>query len=122
MSSSEQLIRQLREKRMSWVDLPDGKAVRIIRPPEREIFINLYKGTSVLVGFDEACRYTVDWRGFTEADVLGAAVGAADAVPFTPELWTALAADNTQWAQAVQQALLDVAMAYLQTTQADAKN
>lgn len=122
MSSSEQLIRQLREKRMSWVDLPDGKAVRIIRPPEREIFINLYKDKSVLVGFDEACRYTVDWRGFTEADVLGAAVGAADAVPFTPELWAALAADNIQWAQAVQQALLDVVMAYLKSTQGDAKN
>lgn len=122
MSASDKLIKQLREQRMSWVELGPDKAVRIIRPPEREIFINLYKGKSILVGFDELVRYTVDWRGFTEADVLGAAVGSADAVPFSAELWAEVAADHTEWASTAQEALLNVVMAYLKASQADEKN
>lgn len=120
--SADKLIKQLREQRMSWVDVAEGKAIRIIRPPEREIFTKLYKGTSVLVGFEEMACYSVDWRGFTEADILGAAVGSADAVPFSAELWAVVAADHTEWSQAVQQGLLDVVMAYLKQSAADQKN
>lgn len=119
---STQLIKQLREQRMSWVDISPGKSVRIIRPPEREIFTGLYKGTSVLVGFEEAKRYVVDWRGFSESDVLGANVGASDPLPFSADLWAELVSDNVEWAQAVQQALLDVVMGYLKKNRVDEKN
>ena len=69
----------------------------------------------MLVGFDEACHHGgLAWH---RQAALGAA-GVADAVP-TPS-WPRW--HNIEWAQTVQQALLDVVMAYLQTTQADAQN
>lgn len=123
---SLQLIKQLREQRMTWVVVDEActppKRVRIIRPTEVEIAQHLVKAGEVSVGFDQVKAFVVDWDGFTEADLLGASVGAADPVPFSQALWAEVVADHTLWVRTVAQALLDAAVAHTQKTDDTLKN
>lgn len=89
------LIAKALEQREAWVDLGDGKRVAVRRPPEAE-FPELRSATP-----ERFLRCVVKWEGFTEADILGAAVGAADPVPFNAELWMVLALDRVAWVSAV---------------------
>ena len=94
------LITQLRAQRQSWVDLAPGKRVQIIRPAESQIseFLRTTgNGRSLVVELAQVCKYTVGWDGITEADLLGAAVGACDPVPFDSELWAEVVADRSEW-------------------------
>jgi hypothetical protein len=94
------LKKRLLELRQSWVDLGDGKAVRIQRPSEAEL--GAYsKSTPV----DDARDRVVDWRGFTEADLLGAAVGSADPVPFDRDVWAEVVSDRLTWVKVVSEAV-----------------
>lgn len=119
---SEALVKRLREQRMSWVEVAPGKNVQIIRPTEIDMSRYLVKDGEVSVGYDEVKRFTVGWKGFTEADVLGAAVGASSEVAFTDELWAAVVADHVAWVRTVAQAILDAVIAYRNTLEADTKN
>ena len=76
----------------------------------------------MLVGFDEACRYTVDWRGFTEATIQGAAVGAEDAVDFSAELWAEWVRDRVDCVEVVAKAIGALITAHLQARKAAAGN
>lgn len=116
------LIKQLREQRMQWVELEPGKEVRIIRPTETDLVTNLAKGSSISMGFEEAAKYVVDWRGITEADLLGAAVGSSDAVPFSAALWAEVASDKLDWVNTVVQAIVKVLVDRKATQDQDAKN
>ena len=123
---SQQLIKQLREQRMAWVVVDDActppKRVRIIRPTEVELAQHFIKAGEVSVGFDQVKEFVVGWDGFTEADLLGAGVGAADAVPFSPPLWAEVASDHSTWVRTVAQALLDAAIAHTQKLDDTLKN
>lgn len=121
---STQLIKQLRERRMQWVDLDGlpGKRVRLIRPTEVELSQHFIKDGFVNVGVEEVKRFTVDWSGFTEADLLGASVGSSDAVPFSPDLWAEVVSDNVTWVRALAKNLLDLAIAHRSKVEDDAKN
>lgn len=117
------LIKQMREQRMQWVDLDlPGKRVRIIRPTEVELAQNFIKAGEISVGVDEVKRHVVDWDGFTEADLLGASVGAANAVPFSPELWAEVVNDRVAWVRSLARALLDAVVAHRTAAGDDAKN
>ena len=123
---SQQLIKQLREQRMAWVVVDDActppKRVRIIRPTEVELSQHFVKAGEVSVGFDQVKAFVVDWDGFTEAHLLGASVGAADPVPFTPALWSEVVGDHTTWVRTVAQALLDAVVSHTQKTDDTLKN
>ncbi|MEY2653759.1 MAG: hypothetical protein RLZZ524_787, partial [Pseudomonadota bacterium] len=47
------------------------------------------------------------WDGFTEATLLGAAIGSEDEVPFTPELWADFVRDNPDAYVAVARGLAE---------------
>lgn len=117
-----QLIRQLREQRMRWIELPEGKRVRIIRPTEVEMVRTLLKGGMLSVDVEEVKRFVVDWDGFTEATLLGAGVGGPDPVPFTSELWAEVIGDRTEWVRTVAEAILDLVVAHKAAAVDDAKN
>ena len=119
-----QLIKRLREQRMQWVDLQDkpGKRVRLIRPTEVEISQQLIKDGAVSVGVAEVQRFAVDWEGFTEADLLGAALGSSDPVAFTPALWAEVVSDQSAWVRGLAQTLLDMVVKHSADKKADAKN
>ena len=113
----EQLLKQMREQRMRWVDVPadpvpkppaelpadpaapiatrwvppnppatGARAIRLLCPSEEQM-VALVQGGGLSVGIDDVRKYTEGWRGFTEADLLGAAVGAAEPVPFDTAIY-----------------------------------
>lgn len=106
------MIKQLREQRMSWVDLPTGKSVRIIRPTEVEIATLLFVDGRVEIGFEMMCRFVKDWRGFLESDILGAGVGGSDPVVFSEKLWAEVSTDHADWVRTVANAILEAAVTH----------
>ena len=105
------LIAKLRAQRQSWVDIAPGLRVQIIRPPETEITAFLKApdptgGWIVAADVTHVTRYVTGWDGFTEATLLGAAVGASDPLAFDAALWAELVADHAQWCHAVGDALI----------------
>ncbi len=117
------LITRLREQRMKWVELAalPGKRVRIIRPTETEL-PEFFQGGRLTVGLEQVKRFVVDWEGFTEADLLGAAVGSSDPLPFDPALWAEVAADQSAWVRQLAQDLLDHVVAHRVAAASDEKN
>lgn len=103
--SAQAIIERLRAQRDSWcvlrpadADQPE-LAVCLRRPAEVEL-----QAFRPAVGRDldallseAACSTAVDWRGFTEAELLGAAIGSSDPLPFNADLWREAARDRLDW-------------------------
>lgn len=113
----EQLLARMAEQRAHWATLPGGQRVRFHRPPEVELPA-LARGVHV----EHVIQYACGWEGFTEATLLGASVGSADAVPFHRDLWAAWVRDNTEAIAPVAKAMADAVTAHLQAREATAKN
>lgn len=111
------LLARMAAQREAWADLGGGKRLKYHRPPEVEL-PRLAAG----VGLDQVVQYACGWEGFTEADLLGAAVGSSDAVPFDAQLWRAYVQDHAQALQAAAQAMADTVTQYLQGKADTAKN
>ncbi len=111
------LIAKALEQRESWVDLGEGRRVKVRRPPAAEMFAFGRATTPEMF-----LRAVVGWEGFTEADVLGAAVGSDSAVPFDVELWVVLALDEIEWIGKVSEALVTAIKTYLEGQDAARKN
>lgn len=119
---------------MAWLDLQDaqpgldgvpGKAamrLRLLRPSEEDMGRGIVLAGIISIGFEEVKRFVVDWSGFTQADLLGAAIGSSDAVAFHPDLWAEYVTDNTEVYQRVAQRLVDMCVAHIQAKAADRKN
>ena len=100
--AAEHVARRLREQRLQWVDLGDGRAVQVLMLRETEM-VRLRRDPIVELVVDAA----VDWRGFTEASLLGAHVGASDEVPFRADLWDAVARDSVDIVNRVGAAMVE---------------
>lgn len=135
MSKPEELLRRMREKRMRWVELEpagDGfngtpgdpvKQVRIIRPTEVEIARHIARpGGGIGIDLETVVRFTVEWSGFRECDLLGAGIGSSDDVPYRPELWSDLVADRSAWLRLVSQAILDDVVTHIELQERARKN
>ncbi len=109
MSEHSALIRQLLAAREHWVDIEAGKAVKFRRPLEGE-FEGMFRGTPrrFRVLLEDVRRFAIDWRGFTEADLLGKGVGNDDPLPFDAEVWGLAVGDNLDWLQAAAAGLEDI--------------
>lgn len=125
------LIARLRAAREVWVSLPaaaDGthRAVKFRRPAEAEVLALITTSAggrrqlAVQLPTVQACA--VDWRGVTEADLLGDTVGSSDAVPFDAGVWAEVVADRLDWLQPCCQGLLDAISAHMARQDDDAKN
>jgi hypothetical protein len=100
---SADLIKRVLAKRESWVDLGDGKRVKVRRPPAGELY-QFRAGAKP----DTWLRCCIDWEGFTEAVVLGPELGSGNtAVPFDAELWVVLALDQPEWMAKVASSVID---------------
>ena len=115
------LLAKMAEQRAHWVELPGTgtppKRLQFHRPPEVEL-PNLMGGVRI----DHLVQYACGWAGFTEADLLGAAVGGSDAVPFHRDLWAAWVRDHSAVLPAVSQALADAITKHLESREGIAKN
>lgn len=135
MSKPDDLLRRMREQRMRWVELEPAqpgtndepgtpaKRVRVIRPTEVEIGRHLARpGGGIGIDLEGVVRFTADWSGFRECDLLGHGIGASDAVPYQAEIWSDLVADRSPWLRTVSQAILDDVVAHIETQAAARKN
>lgn len=120
---AQALIKQLQAQRESWCELApaaNGKPaleVLLRRPPEAELG-SFLRGVSIAA----VRSYAVNWRGFTEATLLGEAVGSADVLPFDAALWSEVVGDRAAWANACATHLADAIKAHLDRKEAVAKN
>lgn len=102
--------------REASVSLPNGKTVRVRRPPEVEIPRLLLEGELA-----DLLACAVGWQGFTEADVLGPAAGSAP-VEFDLVLWQELAKDHTAWCRAVADKVKAMCAEHIQAREAASGN
>ena len=119
------LVLALRRQREKSVDLGDGKKVTFLRPPEVELTKLLHGEGDTrtwVVGIDEVRAYVVGWSGFTEADILGAAVGSSDPLQFDQALWAELVGDKIEWMRKVADAILKSVVDHINRQAEVAKN
>lgn len=122
---SQLVINKLRAARQSWVELEPGKRVQIIRPPESSVGSFLRDdagGRAMVAELEQIKKYVTGWDGITEADLLGASVGASDPLPFSSELWAEVVEDHGDWLKVVATALLDSIVKHFEKKAAAAKN
>ena len=121
---SATLITRLLAARQTWVELEPGKLVQIIRPPEAALYEFNLQGSENNIDRMLRCvtKYVTGWEGITEADLLGAALAPADAVPFDAAIWAAVVADRVHWIRVVMDALIDAINTHDHAKQAAAKN
>lgn len=116
-AAARNLIERLQAQRKHWVDLGDGRKVQYMRPPEVEL-PRLINGVRI----EHVTQYVCDWKGFSEATLLGAAVGSSDPVEFDRALWAEVVADDVKLLGVVAEALAGAATAYLAERTAVEKN
>lgn len=117
MMDNAALIARMAEQRTRWADLPDGRRVQFRRPLETD-FGKFVGGVTV----EHVCEYACGWSGFTEATLLGDAVGASDAVAFAPELWAAYVRDHSDEARSVISAIVAAISEHLEDRAEATKN
>lgn len=115
---SASLLARLHAGREEEVALPNGRTVRVRRPPETAMPALLMNGELV-----EYLRCVVGWGGgWTEADVLGSSGDASKAAPFDVELWVELARDHAEWAKLVAKKVQAMCLAFTQAKEAASGN
>jgi hypothetical protein len=112
-----QLCERMLDARRRWIDLPSGQAVRIVRPAEADMPRYRRGVTLELLG-----ECVDDWRGFTEADLLGPTVGTDSAVPFDADVWRAYVADHVDLVAPVAKAVAESIKQHLEAKASTAKN
>lgn len=91
------MLRRQRELLATWLELddPPRRALRLRRPQQWELvkWKDAYQSRdierTVPLMIDLACGLVDEWRGFTEADLLGAAIGSDAEQPFAADLFRA---------------------------------
>ncbi len=114
---SQALINRLLAARESWFEIEPGRRVKLRRPPEVDM-PKLVSGVTL----DLLASCTVDWEGFTEADLLGVSVGSDTIVPFSADVWKLALADRSKWFAATSGELLRLVTEHLQSKGLVAKN
>lgn len=122
-SGLQRVLRAMREQRLHWVELDEGaqpgegRAVRYRRPAEAEMH-QFVAG----VGVEHVAEFVVDWRNFTEATLLGAAIGSSDEVPFSKEAWGLYVRDHLDESNKVARAMANAMRDHIQARADAAKN
>ena len=107
----------MQEQRAFWTQLPGGQRVRMLRPVESDLYRHAH-GVTV----DAVCTAACGWEGFSEATLLGAAIGASDPLPFDAALWSAYVRDNVAAAKVCVNALAEAISQHLLSQDETAKN
>lgn len=108
---STALLARLRAQREVWVSLgsdTDALSVCVRRPLEAD-FPKFVRGVTV----DHVVEYACNWKGFSEATLLGSAIGASDELPFDSSLWGEYVRDNSEKVRVVAKAMVDAIQEHL---------
>lgn len=109
--NAEQLAAKLREQREHWVDVGGGKRVKLRRP--HTVDLAKFKD-GITIELITAC--VVGWGGFTEADLLGPAIGASDPAPFSADLWSEVVRDRVDLVPPIVDALVRIVSEHVAAT------
>lgn len=115
----------LRKRREKWVDIDEGKRILFRRPTESEMGAHLEgngEDRTWVIRNDDVFKYVIGWEGYTEADILGAAVGSSDLLPFDAELFREFSLDDVGMLGKVAKGILDSILSYISQKAAVAKN
>ena len=126
----------LLKRRAKWVEIGEvgeGDAkrvqrVRFTRPPESDFHtlltnVDQAEGKAVWnIELPHVIKYADEWEGFTEADFIGAGVGASDPVAFDRGLFACWIEDNVEAQRKIGNAILSATVDYLTAREATAKN
>lgn len=112
------LLARMAAQREQWVPLGGARAVCIRRPLELELVRLRQPGAVAEFVVSAACN----WRGFTEADLLGAADGSDAPVAFATELWAEWVRDRSDAMASVSTELVNMVTRHFETRAAAAKN
>lgn len=128
--STSQTIARLLKQRESWCTLRPAEgespelAVCLRRPPEVDL--------KALTTDDGRVRRdalsamvssaAVNWKGFTEAELLGAAIGSSDPLEFDHALWIEVVRDRAEWQAACEAHLVARINEHLEARAAQRKN
>lgn len=115
--ATDRVIERLRASRTHWVDLPAGKRIQYLRPPETELPL-LRHG----VRLEHVIQYVVGWEGYSEALLLGASVGSSDPLPFETALFSEVIRDDAVALGAIAKAIAKASEDYLVKREGIAKN
>lgn len=112
-------LARLLAARERWVRLDEQREVRIRRPAESRMPALLLRGE-----LEDYAACVVDWRGpgFTEAALLGPALASDTPVPFSTDVWLALATDNVAWVKTISAAIKADVEAFMEKRGAAEKN
>jgi hypothetical protein len=113
------LVKAMRAQREAWLELrkvPEQKL--LVRRPTESQYPKLRDG----VPMEMCVSCIVGWEGVTEADLLGAAIGASDPVPFHPDVMNEALQDRTTWAVKVQNKIVEMVNAHFQQKDKAEKN
>jgi len=114
---------RLRAQRQHWHELDD--------PPRRALLLERPQVVTMLPirgrpTFDQLRKiaedHIVGWRGITQADLLGAAIGASDQEPFDKALLLEWLADHPEVITEAARTMMDLLRVYNQREDAAAKN
>jgi len=113
--NAEQLIAAALAQRAQWVDLGDGKRVRVRRPSEHDTRGLLQrdadgKVSGIAADLPEVKRFVIGWDGFKECDFTAA--GSSDVAEFTPELWGVWVEDQRKALASVAEAIIAAVIAH----------
>lgn len=117
MPSESDLIRRIYAQRERWVDVGDRKEICVRRPDRWDSLSFLRDRTA-----DRICGQVVNWRGFTEADVLGEGVGTVEEVAFGSDLFRVLAGDRLDWLEKIVDTLTEMIAELSEQAESTAKN
>lgn len=122
------VLARVRKQREKTVELEAGKKLTFLRPPEAELgdLLKPVEGDPTkaqwVIEIEHVVKYAVGWEGFTEADLLGAAIGSSDVVEFDRDLWAEVVGDRAEWKVKVANAILGSVVDHLTAREAVAKN
>lgn len=119
-----EMLRRQREARSKWheLDEPPRRAL-LVRRPAATAMLQFASGISAsqvpaLVG-----AAVVDWRGFTEADLLGGTLGSSDAMqPYDAAVFQEWVDDSPEAMNAIALAVVDLVQANTERQARAAKN
>lgn len=115
--NADQLLALRLAQRTVRCEVEPGKVLLIRRPLDHQLRALAGGLTAELLA-----QHVVGWQGITEADLLGAAVGAEDEAEFSPALLSDVLGERGEWASKGAHALVEAITQYLQQREATAKN
>jgi hypothetical protein len=124
VADPSETVRRMLTQRRRWHELddPPRRALLLQRPGALRLMRMRAGGLDAEGAVREVSEAVVDWRGFTEADLLGQAIGSSDAHPFSREVFECWIEDNVDSLEQAAVEYFELIRAYVDSKGGAEKN